>query len=1079
MLVAAFAFTSTASAAITSTLKLGSNNSQVKELQQGLNSKGFVVSTSGAGSVGSETNYFGSKTKTAVQSWQASKGLTADGVFGPASRAAWTGTVSTNYPAGCTSSAGFSPITGVSCSTGVSTTLPAGCSSTSGFSSTTGLPCSGTTSQTGPVTVALSSNNPASSTLVAGQATANLANFTFSGSGSVTAVTLQRIGVSADDTASNVYLFDGATRLTDAASVSNTGTVTFNMPAGIFTVNGTKTISVKSDIKTGSSGQTIGMMLATVTAGGTTSTVNLSGNIHSIATVNNLASVSAGTVTPIGGIINPGANVTVWQSTLNISNRDVWMKRFSLRNVGSAPTNAFANFKLYVNGVQVSTAAGLDANGYVTFDMTNTPVNLVSGSRVVRVDADIVSGASRTVHFSLRNAADADFVDSSFGVNVTPLSVPGNWISSAFTTISGTGGGSMTVEKDASSPSANVTLAGNDVTIGVYKLTAFGEPIKVETLTAGFAYTDFAGVDNVGATLRNGKILVSTNGTNWVQYGSNATLLPGGTTYTVNYTVNPGSPVWVKVNADMFDNDGLGDGLEINDKITSSLIIGNANAQKVDSLGSVNVPTGTVTANQVNLSSASVSVTKNGTYANQSVSLPATAFKVGSWNVAGSSVEDVLLTTASFDIGGAADDFDHSDLTNMSVVVKNASGVVVSQPSPLATVNATGNSFSINYTLVKNTNVTVEIFANIGSGASNATNIIPSFALTGTASVSGTSVAPTAEVGQTITVGTASITASQDASTPVAAIVHDNQTVTTLAAKFAAVTAAYNVTDLTLTVTGGASVVQTVELYDGATLVASQPGAASVTFNGLSWNVPANTNKVLTVKLVLSNIGIGAGSTGATLQTAITAFTATNTSSGVSALGTGTATGTAMYAYAAIPTISNVNLDSTVLTTGTKDIYKFSVTSNGGTIGWKKIIFNVTRAIGGTDTLSNIALYDVATNTVVATGGAVCTVCANDNTSGTISFVATNEQQISGSKTYVLRADIAGTVGAGDNINVNIAQPSGFVAPAAYATVAGTGSTFTWTDTSIVSHGDGTLDWNNDYLVKVLPTSTQTLTASN
>jgi len=32
MLVAAFAFISTASAAITSTLKLGSNNSQVKEL---------------------------------------------------------------------------------------------------------------------------------------------------------------------------------------------------------------------------------------------------------------------------------------------------------------------------------------------------------------------------------------------------------------------------------------------------------------------------------------------------------------------------------------------------------------------------------------------------------------------------------------------------------------------------------------------------------------------------------------------------------------------------------------------------------------------------------------------------------------------------------------------------------------------------------------------------------------------------------------------------------------------------------------------------------------------------------------
>jgi hypothetical protein len=131
--------------------------------------------------------------------------------------------------------------------------------------------------------------------------------------------------------------------------------------------------------------------------------------------------------------------------------------------------------------------------------------------------------------------------------------------------------------------------------------------------------------------------------------------------------------------------------------------------------------------------------------------------------------------------------------------------------------------------------------------------------------------------------------------------------------------------------------------------------------------------------------------------------------------------------------------------------------------------------------LSNTALYDTATNTLVAGAFTYPTAAliANDGTTGTIVFVATTEQQISGSKTYVLRTDIAGTVGAGDNINVSIAQPSAFVAPAAYATVAGTGSSFTWTDTSLVSHDETTLDWNNAFLVKTLPTSTQTLTASN
>src|SRR3989344_413339 len=150
-----------ADAAITMTLRQGMSNSQVQELQQNLNSAGFTVSSSGAGSMGAESMYFGSKTKAAVMAYQASKGLTADGIFGPMSRAAWTG---------------------------------------------------------GPVVAMLSADTPASGTVVATQATADIAHFTFTGSGTVTGVTLKRLGISGDSTLSNVYLFDGATRLTDAAS---------------------------------------------------------------------------------------------------------------------------------------------------------------------------------------------------------------------------------------------------------------------------------------------------------------------------------------------------------------------------------------------------------------------------------------------------------------------------------------------------------------------------------------------------------------------------------------------------------------------------------------------------------------------------------------------------------------------------------------------------------------------------------------------------------------------------------------------------------------------------------------------
>jgi hypothetical protein len=338
------------------------------------------------------------------------------------------------------------------------------------------------------------------------------------------------------------------------------------------------------------------------------------------------------------------------------------MKRIAFRNTGSAPAASFTNFKLFVNGTQAGSAAMVDINGYVTFDLSASPVMLVTGSRVVRVDADIISGASRTVQFSLRNAADVDFVDSSFNVNITPTSTP--WAPSAASTISGTSGGTLTIQKDTTSPSTNVVLAGSDVVLGVYKLTAYGESIKVETITPGFTFTD-GGAVNAAVNLRNGRVLMSTDGSNWVQYGSTATLAPAGTSYTTNYTVVPGTPVWLQIRADIFDNDGTGT-LDTSDTLLARLVTGASNAQLIDSLGSFNAPAASVDANTLTIASGAMTLSKNTTYANQTTTLPVTNYKVGSWTLSGSSVEDILITTLSFDIDEVSgSEFDQGDMTNV------------------------------------------------------------------------------------------------------------------------------------------------------------------------------------------------------------------------------------------------------------------------------------------------------------------------------------------------------------------------------------------------------------------------------
>lgn len=75
-------------------LTLGSTGADVKALQQFLNGQGFMVASSGVGSTGNETEYFGALTKAALASFQAAKGISpAVGYFGPITRSF----IATNY----------------------------------------------------------------------------------------------------------------------------------------------------------------------------------------------------------------------------------------------------------------------------------------------------------------------------------------------------------------------------------------------------------------------------------------------------------------------------------------------------------------------------------------------------------------------------------------------------------------------------------------------------------------------------------------------------------------------------------------------------------------------------------------------------------------------------------------------------------------------------------------------------------------------------------------------------------------------------------------------------------------------
>ncbi|NDB59105.1 hypothetical protein EB001_11710, partial [bacterium] len=72
----------------TRSLTLGSSGSDVRQLQVFLNTKGYTISSSGTGSRGNESIYFGPATKAALIRYQIANGIKpASGFFGPVTRA--------------------------------------------------------------------------------------------------------------------------------------------------------------------------------------------------------------------------------------------------------------------------------------------------------------------------------------------------------------------------------------------------------------------------------------------------------------------------------------------------------------------------------------------------------------------------------------------------------------------------------------------------------------------------------------------------------------------------------------------------------------------------------------------------------------------------------------------------------------------------------------------------------------------------------------------------------------------------------------------------------------------------------
>ncbi len=695
-------------------MRLGSTGVDVMNLQKVLNMYPQTqVAVSGAGSPGMETSYFGNATRGAVNKFHALH-LVELGISAPTGNAFGLTRALLNQI----------------------------CNGSNGNPGNPG----GNTGTTGPVSAMLSASQP-TGMLVAAQAGARLADITFTGNGTVTSVQLQRTGVSSDSTLTNVYLYDGNTRITDAASVVTGGYINFNAPNGLFAVNGSRTITVRADIAGGTSGQSVGVKLNSVTAGGAVSTFsNVMGNMLQIGSTQ----VASSTLVMNTGStpVNAGSvNQIVWSGVDTISTRDVNLRAATFKFVGSAPVDFITNLSLYVDGTKVAGPSMINAaNGNkVTFDLGSMPYLLKTGSHTLELRGDIVKGTARTYQFSIENVADLMLEDTSLsGVNVATYvsTSPLTQSTSAYTTTT-ISSGSVTVNVDPAFNTTKVTGGATNVPVGQFTLKAYGEDVKVNSLLVTFATTTISTLNNVSLYVNGGQVGTSQNFTV-------AAATAGGLTYNLGSSliIPAGQTVTLTVKADIVNTS--------NAAYTSGTIaakIGgvSSNAQGQSSNEIVTVASSVVTGNTLTISTGAGTFASTAGFSAITVAPNTPNVKIGSFTLQAGSAEDVKLNSIA--VNPVVSTYAITNLSNLTV--KTGSTVL---GTPVGNPQSGTSTFSFTDVVIPaNTSKTFDVYADIGSATSG--SVTPAMAVTYRGAISNTTTVSSAN-GVAVTSAASTLAAS-------------------------------------------------------------------------------------------------------------------------------------------------------------------------------------------------------------------------------------------------------------------------------------------------------------------------------
>ena len=1080
-------------------LDSGSSGADVMALQKFLNSDSATqIASSGVGSPGSETDYFGGLTKSAVAKFQdkyASEVLT---------------------PVGLSAGTGF-----------FGSSSRAKANSLCAVASTPTTPTTPSTPATGTGLSVAGGSQPTATLAPDSAARVPFTNFivTAGSDGDVVmdSVSIERSGLAPDAVFSGIVLLDsdgvqiGTSKTLNSNHQATVGAKT-TIPAGT-----SKTFTIAGNMASDNSSRDGTIATLSVIAVNTSAAVSGSLPIAGTAQTIN-ASLAIGSVTMGISSFDPNSTQSKEIGTTGVriagitvtagSAEKIRINNIRWNQTGSAGSSDISNVVTVVDGTEYASTVSADGKFYTA--KLGSGIVVDKGNLIdIYVKADIIGGSARTVIFDIDKRTDLNITGETFGYGITPPAGSGSaattssvftagtpWFDNATLTISA---GSVTsIQKSTSVAAQNVAVNVSDQPLGAFETDIKGEAINVSGMALTVASTTGSGyglLTNVTIVDQNGTVVAGPVDATYTS------ALVQTVTFTDSVTIPTGKMVY-SVKGKVASNVGNG-GTYITTVTPSGWTspIGDVTGD------SITITQGAFDLNTMTVKSAALDISISSAPVAQNITAGAQDFTYANLQLdATQSGEDVRFSSIPLEMTFATMEVTQAttcQLFDGSTALNTGSNVV----TPSGT-SAAENTFTFDATLVvpKGTIKTLALKCDLSSGVSANDSLswgiaaAPSITVTGVTSSNSVTETITASAGQTMTVAAVAVVASKDSSSPSYAIAAAGSTgVTAGVIKFRASNEAVTLQrvglSLTNTASSSSSDLVEVSLYDGATKVGTAVFTGSNTKATSTLSIPVtlpkDSDKTLTVKVDLADIGTSqTGTQGQKIAIDIDT-NSTNTQgvgqeSGTTVNASGSTSFDGVRLFKTKPTFAKLAIPSTVLVTSTMDLYRFSVTADSaGSLGIYKFVVNLATSsspVSASTTVTNLKVK-AYTNSSFSTevsgfspagqlNDTVATLVSGDN--NILMSASTQGQdslQIPAGTTYYFRviADVAltGSPTAG-SITTSLLGDSVYPVLAANMGLStaidnDAEDDFVWSPNATTTSDTTHVDWTNGYFVSGLP----------